>query len=238
MAAGLFLSFVISSAAAYSAPAVARGAVAQPRRAPPPLAQAGLAFAPPIEGPSLREQLEFGGGGGGGNGGSFGGGGGGGGGGDSDDESSEFLRLLNSAEQMSVVDDWAARSRIYKMTDDAEIKAMHTAHLAEMEALREFDVDETGPKGRRMVLGLFRDDEIRAVSAAEVSHASGLCVGSLLVYPAELNDEDSTTTLRMMHALHLLADAIETPLDLSALEDQRAGDSLLESLVSELDEEL
>ena len=85
-----------------------------------------------------------------------------------------------------------------------------------------------------MVLGLFQDEEVRAVAGAEVSHASGLVVSQLLVYPAELNNEDSVASLRMIHALHLLADAIETPLDLSRLEG-RLG--LAPSLLGEMDDE-
>ena len=71
-------------------------------------------------------------GGGGGNGGSgFGRGGGGGGGGGDDDEASEFLRLLNSAEQVSVLNDWVGRSHIYKLTDESSLKALHVEHLTQ-----------------------------------------------------------------------------------------------------------
>lgn len=139
-----------------------------------------------------------------------GGGGGGGGGG-----SSEFLRLLNVAEQHEVLDDWSARSRVYKMTDNADLIAAHAEAIQEMEELRAFDT--TGPpgeSGRKMVLGLFQEDNICAVAGAEVSHAAGLVVSSLIVYPAELNDAKSTAALRLVHALYLLADAIDTPLDM------------------------
>jgi len=165
-------------------------------------------------------------------------GGGGGGGGGDDGDASEFLRLLNAAEQSSVLDDWVMRSRIYKMTDNTELKTMHHEHVDELEWLREFNTSESGPRGRRMMLGLFRDGEVRALCGAEVSHASGLVVSSLNIYPAELNDVDSTTSLRMVHALHLLADAIETPLDLSAIRESGKATSWLEQIVREgLDEE-
>ena len=160
------------------------------------------------------------GGGDGGDDGNNGRGRGGGGGGDDDADASEFLRLLNSAEQASVCDDWVSRSRIYKMTDDPELRAAHSEHLIGLEAVKEFDTTESGPRGRRMLLGLFQDDEVRAMAGAEVSHASGLVVSSLHVYPAELNNQDSTASLRMVHALHLLADAIETPLDLTHLREE------------------
>ena len=215
-------------------------------------------------------------GGGGGGGGPHGGGrGGGGGGGDDDGESTEFLRLLNSVEQASVIEDWAARSRIYKMTDHPEVSELHADNLDEcaahppsleyihlhpphldpppwrvalhsrarhpicvrLAAMHEFDTSGSGPRGRRMVLGLFQEDEIRALAGAEVSHASGLVVSTMLVYPAELNNEDSVLSLRMMHALHLLADAIETPLDMSPLRESGKAAPWLASLVGEPDDE-
>ena len=58
-------------------------------------------------------------------------------------------------------------------------------------------------------------------------------VSSLLLYPSELNNEDSTTSLRMIHALHLLADAIESPLDMSPLRESEGTASWLGQLVSE-----
>jgi len=142
------------------------------------------------------------------------GGGGGGGGG------SEFLRLLNVAEQQEILADWGSRSRIYRMTDDTELMKAHTEAIEEMEELRNFDT--TGPpgeSGRKMILGLFREGSICAVAGAEVSHASGLVVSSLIVYPAELNDDSSTTALRLVHALYLLADAIDTPLDMRPINE-------------------
>ena len=88
-----------------------------------------------------------------------------------------------------------------------------------------------------MLLGLFMEDDIRAIAGAEVSHASGLVVSSLLLYPSEINNEDSTASLRMIHALHLLAEAIETPLDMSRLRESSSVASWLEPLLSEVDDE-
>jgi len=65
-----------------------------------------------------------------------------------------------------------------------------------------------------MILGLNRDDQFIAVAAAEVSKSAGLLVTSLCIYPAEINNEDSTVSLSMVHALRLLAEAIEVPLEL------------------------
>ena len=212
---------------AYTWPSFGLAAAMQPR-APPVVAATHVLSAPAL-------------GGGGGTGvidGGHGGGGGGGGGSGDDDDASEFLRLLNSAEQASVLQDWTARARIYRMTEDPELKATHTNHLGELERLVEFDMAETGSNGKRMLLGLFQDDEVRALAAAEVSHANGLVVSSLNVYPAELNDPASTASLRMVHALHLLADAIETSLDLSPLQEEgRASTTWLAPLVTEADEE-
>lgn len=83
------------------------------------------------------------------------------------------------------------------------------------------NTSEPGATGRRMLLGLFgEEDVLSALASAEVSHASGLVVSRLAMYPAELNHEDSTASLRMVHALHLLADAIDTPLDLGEHADE------------------
>jgi len=141
---------------------------------------------------------------------------GGGGGGGGDGSSSEFLRLLNAAEQASVLEDWVSRTRIYRMTDTEDLVTAHTEALVEIEELQNFDT--TGPSGeggRKMVLGLFKDDNISGLAGAEVSHEAGLVISSLIVYPAELNDPSSTAALRLIHALYLLADAIDAPLDMS-----------------------
>lgn len=139
-----------------------------------------------------------------------------GGGGDDggDGEPDEFLRLLSPAEQASIIDDWSARARIYKMTDDPALRAVHTERLAEIEALRDFDTSKRGHTGARMMLGLNRSDKFVAVASAEVSKCSGLIVTGICVYPAELNSSESTVSLCMVHALHLLANAIEVPLEI------------------------
>lgn len=130
--------------------------------------------------------------------------------------SSEFLRLINAAEQTTVLEDWAARSRIYRMSDNDDLRDAHTKAVEEMEELAAFDTSgPPGENGRKMVLGLFAEDQIKAVAGAEVSHESGLVVTSLIVYPAELNNEDSTAAIRLIHALYLLADAISTPIDMT-----------------------
>lgn len=137
-----------------------------------------------------------------------------GGDGGGDDGAGEFLRLLNAAEQASVLSDWLQRSRIYKLSDNADLVRAHADQIGELQALQNFDTSETGPDGRRMLLGLFDDTQLWAVASAEVSRTAGLLVSRLCVYPAELNDPESTTALRLVHALHVLADAIETPINL------------------------
>ena len=149
------------------------------------------------------------------------GGGGDGGGGDGDD-APEFLRLLNAAEQATVMADWTQRSRIYRMSDDKDLAKTHDEAIREITALANFDTEEQGEHGRRMILGLFKDEEVWAVAGAEVSHGSGLVVSSLVVYPAELNNQDSLAALQLVHALHLLADAIDCELDLSPLRSSSA----------------
>ena len=114
-------------------------------------------------------------------------------------------------------------------------RPQHADHLAQLETIRDFDTTQSGPHGRRMLLGLFADDEVRSMASAEVSHSSGLVVSKCLVYPAEINNPDSTTTLRMVHALHLLAEAIDTPLNMDALRETAAP--WLGALVSEVDED-
>ena len=105
--------------------------------------------------------------GGGGNGGWTGrGGGDGGGGGGGDGEGSEFLRLLDSVEQASAVDDWAARARIYRMTNNAELQHAHSSALAELESFRAFDTAQAGANGRRMLLGLFSGEQLSSMACA------------------------------------------------------------------------
>jgi len=142
--------------------------------------------------------------------------GGGGGGGDGDGGASEFLRLINAAEQGTVLEDWAARSRIYKLTAREDLSRAHVDAINDYEDLRHFDTTNSGADGggRPMLLGLFAEDQLAAMASAEVSRSSGLIVSRIVVYPAELNDADSTASLRMVHALYLLAEAIETPLNL------------------------
>jgi hypothetical protein len=92
------------------------------------------------------------------------------------------------------------------------------------------DTTDSGPNGRRMLLGLFDREQLWALAAAEVSRTNGLVVSSLCVYPAEVNDASSTASLRLVHALHLLADAIETPIN---LKDSCRFDSELAELLPE-----
>ena len=58
------------------------------------------------------------------------------------------------------------------------------------------------------MLGLFDDEQMWAVASAEVSRATGLVVSGLCVYPAELNNDDSTVARRLIHALHVRAAAL------------------------------
>jgi hypothetical protein len=122
--------------------------------------------------------------------------------------------LLSPAEQAVIIDDWAARARIYKMTDNPALRKKHVESLPEIEALKDFDILKRGPNGARMILGLSRGDKFVSLAAAEVSKSAGLLVTSICIYPAELNDADSTVPVHMVHALRLLAEAIEVPLEI------------------------
>ena len=148
------------------------------------------------------------------------------------DEGGEFLRLLSTAEQKEVLNDWIHRTRIYKMTDNLKLSEAHAGSLTELEDLSSLvnprskpflacnrlltsspisaittapvqDFETYGPDGRRMLLGLFDASQLWAIAFAEVSRADGLKVSTLCVYPAELNDPGSTAKLRLVHALHV-----------------------------------
>jgi hypothetical protein len=125
------------------------------------------------------------------------------------------LRLISAEEQAIVLKDWCSRSRIYKLTDQTALAKAHEDMLAELEGLHSFDTSECGESGRRMMLGLFDQEQLWALSSAEVSKRNGLVVSSLCIYPAELNNPDSTAALRMVHALRVLADCIDTPIVLA-----------------------
>jgi hypothetical protein len=131
------------------------------------------------------------------------GGGGDGDDGDGDGGEHEFLRLLASGEQAELLTSWISRTRIYKLTDDPFLRQRHERALVDLEAMAAFDTAAAGETGRRMLLGLFDEAQAWAFAAAEVSRSSGLVVSNLVVYPAELNRPESTTSLRCIHALHV-----------------------------------
>ena len=73
------------------------------------------------------------------------------------------------------------------------------------------------PQAHPPFAGLFEHTEggsarISALAAAEVSREKGLEVSQLSANPAEVHEAESTATFRMIHALHLLADAIDSPI--------------------------
>jgi len=141
----------------------------------------------------------------------------GGDGGDGDD-GQEFLRLLTSSESAEAIVDWQGRGRVYSMSDTAGIRERQLAALdvlMEMEAHRAKEGGKEGP--RRLLIGLYDDQCLLAISSAEISVRDGLTVRHLTVHPRDLNNDDSTTALRMLHGLHILAETIDVSLDLVPL---------------------
>jgi len=148
-------------------------------------------------------------------------GGGGGGGGDGE---SYFLRLLKESEPIEVLSDWIGRSRIYSMSDAAEIARSHEAAVKEMEELKEF-AGEVGRSERwahrKMVLAYVdQDDKVHALAGAMVSAIDGLLVHYVVVHPAELNNQDSTAWSGLKHGLELLATAINVKLDSTVISEE------------------
>jgi hypothetical protein len=106
------------------------------------------------------------------------------------------------------------------MSDNPEVVRVHTDAIAELEALQDFAragkevVDSTD---RRMVFAYVdEDDKAHALAGAKV-RAVGLLphliVESVVVHPAELNNENSTTWIRLKHRLELLTTTIDMKLD-------------------------
>merc|ERR1719491_591102 len=108
-----------------------------------------------------------------------------------------------------------------------ELAQKHTEALEHLEELLAFDL--AGGTGQRLLLGLFegsmtlpvteavKSQKILAIAGAEAVQETGLSVRHLGIYPAEINDERSTTASHMLYALHLLAQRLDLPLDTSML---------------------
>lgn len=159
-------------------------------------------------------------------------GGGGGGGGDKD----EFLRVVDPEEEEHVIQDWISRSRIYKMTDDAELQERHKNAQQVMEDLLNceeecdiegalYSVEEEEVRGRHKVtLGLYDEDEmVHAMAGAEISECGELVVKLLAVNPVEVNRLTSTAALRILSGIRALAEQIEVKLDLEPLKHINKG---------------
>lgn len=140
----------------------------------------------------------------------------GGGGGDGDGEG-EFLRLLTASETSTVFADWKGRAGIYKLSDTDGISERQSACIQVLEEMEAHRAQETRGS-KQLTIGLFDSERVWALSSADVSASGGLVIRSLTVHPMELNNDGSTAALRLLHGLHVLADAIELPLDLQPLE--------------------
>lgn len=169
--------------------------------------------------------------------------GGGGGGGDKD----EFLRVVEPGEEERVMKDWLSRSRIYKMTDDAELQERHADAQKVLQDLldlcEDYDGCEIGALGsteesgerdeeeeekrrsrHKVTLGLYDEDErVHAIAGAEISEEGELVVNLLAINPVELNRESSTAALRILSGIRTLAEQIEVKLDLEPLKEINKG---------------
>jgi hypothetical protein len=133
--------------------------------------------------------------------------------------------VLKQGEQLEVLNDWIARSRVFAMSDDPEVAALHTAAIVELEALKAFSEagkEIPGTADRRMVFAYvdqydkvhaFAGAMVRAVPDKNVNLQPNLRVTSVVVHPAELNNEDSTTWLQLKQGLELLVWTIDMTLD-------------------------
>jgi len=172
-----------------------------------------------------------------------GGGGGGDGGGD-------FLRLVAAAEAAPVLLDWQSRSRIYRMTDDSEIKERHSSALETIEDMLdrcessescalpiEGEAEDYAPtpahepdgftdiSKRMLTLGLFGPTRIlpHALADAEISPSGALVIKSMALNPVENNEMTSTAALRILCGLRSLAETIGVQLDIEALKHVNKG---------------
>ena len=150
----------------------------------------------------------------------IGGGGGGGSGGDSE----QYLRLIDDIELGDIIMDWAGRCRIYKMSDDVWVQERHGTAIEVLDRMLEIDI--LTAEGRRLSLGLFQGDDVRAIATAEVSTTAGLVVQRLAVHPAELHQSGSTAYARMLQGLNCLAEKIEVELSLDELRQEQPLDQL------------
>ena len=148
-----------------------------------------------------------------------------GGGGDSD----EYLRLLNPAEQAELIEDWTARSRVYRMSNDDEVVGQHTTALETLAQMAMWDEGNKAAQAagvdapKRVALGLFAPGQVCALATAELSQDTGLVVHGLVVNPGELSVRDSTAALRLLHGLRSLAEAISVPLTAGPLKEVNGG---------------
>jgi hypothetical protein len=145
---------------------------------------------------------------------------GGGGGGDGNGDSGEFLRLLSSTEKLEVLLDWEARSRIYAMSETMGIGERQGALLEVLNAMQQHQASARAEdSSKHLLIGLYDTSRLLAISSADISVRNGLTVKHLAVHPQDVNNEDSTTALRLLHGLHVLAETIDVPLDLVPLRE-------------------
>lgn len=167
--------------------------------------------------------------------------GGGGGDGDGDGEG-DFLRLVAEGEADAVLTDWQSRSRIYKMTDNEELKERHSSALetigdmlSRCTACQDDDhcsvpLDTPAARApqtpRRLTLGLFGPEQVcpHALADAEIAQSGALVIKCLALNPVEYAEASSSTAaLRILCGLRSLAETIGVPLDIEALKQVNKG---------------
>lgn len=155
------------------------------------------------------------------------GGGNGKGGGDNDGRNRVFLRMLGSKEQANLLDDWASRTRIYRMSGmfgNTDLAEKHGQALESIEALRAFNISDTSIPVQRSILALCDSTKnVLAIASTVASRKTGLLVDHVAIDPAELNKKDSPILGSMCLFLSTLSQEMKLPFVLSQDVKERVG---------------
>lgn len=126
-----------------------------------------------------------------------------------------------------MLDDWASRARIYKMSGmfgDTDLAEKHSQALESIEALRAFDTSDTSIPVQRSLLALCDGrKKVLALASTVASKKTGLVVDHVAIHPAELNKEDSPIESSMCSFLSTLAHEMKLPFVLSSDIVERVG---------------
>lgn len=146
---------------------------------------------------------------------------GGGGGGDGDGGDDHYLKMLQPGQQTAILEEWIGRTRIYQLADkisktasSAAATKKHTIALEVLEALRTFSDDQAADLRKQFVISLSDADGNDQALASAVISSKKVSVSHIALRPAELNSEDSSALIRMVHGLTMLANKLGVALDL------------------------